>query len=282
MSHDRGVEPAPSSFPRRVRRGDTVLGIFVKLASTESVDVAARAGFDFCVLDAEHSQLGPADLLRLVRHAAAIGFPPVVRLPELDAGTVNRVLESGAQGVQLSGLRSATDAGSLRSCMRYPPEGTRSVSLAQPAAAYGARPLADYLASTAADPALVVGQVESATTDDPLDEVVSALDVVFVGTTDLSVDLGFPGDLHHRAVVARMGEIAEAASATGARLGAWASTAEQAHELRPLAATYLVVGSDLQVLQQGTAALVSAFRRRSEGAKGVAAPRARTRSPEPS
>jgi 4-hydroxy-2-oxoheptanedioate aldolase len=245
------------SFTARVLAGERVVGTFVKLADPGSVDLAAAAGLDFCVVDAEHSQLTRGDVSRLVRHAAATGFPAVVRLPVLDHGEVNRVVEAGASGVQLSGLRSATTAAALRSAMRFPPEGARSVSLAQPAAGYGARALADYLLASATDPPLVVGQIESATTDDPLDDVLGPLDVAFVGTTDLSVDLGVPGEVEHPAVVARIEEIASSAEARGIRVGGWTSTAAEAATLHARGASYLVIGSDLQLLRHGMAALAT-------------------------
>jgi 4-hydroxy-2-oxoheptanedioate aldolase len=251
------VTSGSSSFTGRVRAGERVVGTFVKLADPESVDLVATAGFDFCVIDGEHSQLTPGDVSRLVRHAAAAGLPALVRFPTLDPGEVNRVLEAGASGVQLSGLRCAASARAFRGAMRYPPEGSRSVSLAQPAAGYGSRPLSDYLAACAADPPLVVGQIESATTDDPLEDVVAGLDVAFVGTTDLSVDLGVPGKVEHPLLVTRVEELATAASARGVRLGGWTSSAAQVAALRARGATYLVVGSDLQLLQHGLAALAA-------------------------
>src|SRR5437763_15265650 len=89
------------------------VGTFVKLPALESIDLCA-ASLDFCVVDYEHSQLAEGDVLRLVRHAAALGFPAVVRIPEVDGGLVNRLLEAGAAGLQLSRVRRA-GAGRTRS-----------------------------------------------------------------------------------------------------------------------------------------------------------------------
>ncbi|MGH9089212.1 MAG: HpcH/HpaI aldolase family protein, partial [Acidimicrobiales bacterium] len=214
--------PSGRSFGACVRRGERVVGTFVKLPALESVDLAARCGFDFLVVDAEHSQLADADVARLVRHATALGLPAVVRVPSGDAGQVNRLLEAGAVGIQLSTVRRVAQAVALRSATRYPPEGSRSVSAAQPAAGYGRRPLAEYLAAMADEPPLVIGQVETATTDDPLEQLAGPLDAVFLGTTDLAADLGVPGEGAHPAVVARIEEIAAAARATGTVLGGWA------------------------------------------------------------
>jgi 4-hydroxy-2-oxoheptanedioate aldolase len=190
--------------------------LFVKLGATEVLDIAARSGLDFGVVDLEHSQLSEADGLRLTRHAAAIGLPALVRVPELDRGAVNRLLEAGARGIQLSTVRSVAQVEALRAATRYAPEGNRSISLAHPGAAYGDVPLGDYLdAETRTPPELVV-QIETAETDDPLDDVLAAgADVAFVGTTDLSVDLG----LDRERVRERVEAIAAAAARAGVGLG---------------------------------------------------------------
>src|SRR5215217_5368899 len=130
-----------------LRRRNRRKGLFVKLGATEVLDIAASSELDFVVVDLEHSQLSEADGLRLTRHAAAIGLRALVRLPELDRGTVNRLLEAGAGGIQLSTVRSVAQVRALRAAMRYAPEGHRSISLAHPGAGYGAVPLADYLAA---------------------------------------------------------------------------------------------------------------------------------------
>jgi 4-hydroxy-2-oxoheptanedioate aldolase len=217
-------------------------GLFLKLASTEIVDLVATAGLQFVVVDLEHSQLSEGDARSLVRHASAIGLPAVVRLAEIDRGAVNRLLEAGAAGIQLSTVRRADQVHELRSLTRYAPEGTRSVSLAHPQARYGATPLSNYLREQARRPPLVIAQLETAETDDPLGEILAAgPDVAFLGTTDLSVDLG----LDPSRVRARVDEIAEAAAAAGVPLGAFGLDDERI--------VYHVVSSDLSLLRAAVA-----------------------------
>jgi 4-hydroxy-2-oxoheptanedioate aldolase len=193
-------------------------GVFVKLPSTEVIDLVAASGFSFAVVDLEHSQLSEADARALVRHARAVGLPALVRIPEPDRGLVNRLLEAGASGIQLSTVRSAGQVRAARSQMRYAPDGSRSISLAHPQAGYGATPLADYLAGQRAQPPLLVAQIETAESDDTLAEIAGAgADAIFIGTTDLSVDLG----LDDERLTARVDEIAAAAAAAGLPLGAF-------------------------------------------------------------
>src|SRR3954471_15390087 len=166
-------------------------GLFVKLGSTEVIDVIAASGLDFAVVDMEHSQVSGPQARALVRHAKAIGFPALVRVPDVDRGEVNRLLEAGAAGIQVSTVRSTAQVRALREALLYAPAGARSISLAHPEAGYGAIGLEDYLRFAASHPPLLVAQIETAETDDPLDEILAAgVDVAFLGLTDLSVDLG--------------------------------------------------------------------------------------------
>jgi 4-hydroxy-2-oxoheptanedioate aldolase len=214
------------------------VGTFVKLPALESIDVCA-ATLDFCVVDHEHSQLSEADVLRLVRHAAALRFPAVVRIPEVDRGLVNRLLEAGAAGIQLSSVRRVAEVEALRDAALYAPAGRRSISLGHPAARYGATPLRDYLAG--AERPLLVAQLETRETDDPLDEICAAgADVVFLGLPDLLVDCGLDEGAAH----GRADAIAAAAERAGVALGGFGNE----DRFR-----YAVVSSDVALLREAVA-----------------------------
>jgi 4-hydroxy-2-oxoheptanedioate aldolase len=217
-------------------------GVFIKLSSTEVIDLVAAAGFEFGVVDLEHSQLSEADARALVRHGRAVGLPTLVRIPELDRGTVNRLLEAGAAGIQLSTVRTAAQVSAARAMTRYAPDGARSISLAHPQAGYGAVSLADYLQAQRTESPLVVAQIETAATDDPLEEIMAAgPDVAFAGTTDLAVDMGLDG----QRVRARVEEIASAAAAAAIPFGAFALDDERV--------IYQVLASDLTLLRTALA-----------------------------
>lgn len=230
-----------------VARG-VAIGTFVKLADTDTIELVAAAGFDFAVVDLEHSGLGEQDAAALVRHAQLCGLPALVRVPTVDGAVINRLLEAGAAGVQLSMLTRVDQTRELIACTRFAPRGRRSVSLANRVAGFGAVPLADFLAREAADPPVLVGQIETAETE-PVRELIAPLDACFVGTTDLSVDLGpdAPAEALPKAVAALAGH----AEATGVAFGGWAPAAKAAARLGLADARYLVVGSDLQILGAG-------------------------------
>lgn len=244
----------------RLRGGPPLVGTFVKLPALESVDVARSVGFDLAVVDAEHSQLDEGAILSLLRHGAALDFPVLVRTPSRDAGSLNRLLEAGAAGIQLSTLRACAERDAIVSATRYAPDGTRSVSLAHPGADYSGIPLAEYLERSKQFP-LLVGQIETASTVDPLPEVLRGLDAAFIGTTDLSVDLGRPGMLDDPRVTGRVAEIAAAASRAGVALGAWVPNADALGKLGNARFRYVLIGSDLQSLRAGLSIVPSAARK---------------------
>jgi 4-hydroxy-2-oxoheptanedioate aldolase len=121
------------------------------------------------------------------------------------------------------------------------------VSLAHVEAGYGAVPLAE---AVKIEPPLLVGQIETATTVDPIEEIASAgLDVVFLGLTDLTVDVAFD----ERRVIEWVEAVTAAAKAAGVALGAFASDRSRI----PDAATYAALGSDVAMLQRAAGEAVS-------------------------
>jgi 4-hydroxy-2-oxoheptanedioate aldolase len=229
---------APVSSLRRLLGDRRLVGTFVKLAALESIEIAA-AELDFAVVDLEHSQLSEADALRLVNHARALGLPAVVRIPAVDRGLVNRLLEAGAAGLQLSSVRRSAEVRALRDAALYAPAGRRSISLAHPVARFGATPLDEYVRGL--EPPLLVAQLETVETDDALDEVVRAgVDVVFLGVTDLLVDAGLDRERSHT----RAEEIAASVQGAGVHLGGFGTDERY---------RYAVVSSDVALLREAVA-----------------------------
>ena len=237
------VHELRDALRRGISGGVQLVGTFVKLPSVDVVEMAAAGGLDFVVVDLEHSTLSERDALALVRHADLCGIAAMVRLTGLDAGLINRLLENGAAGIQLSMLATVAQTETLRAATAYSPRGRRSVSLAHRSAAFGAAGLRGYLDREATSPPVLVGQIETALTE-PLEQVLPGLDVCFVGTTDLSVDLGLSSD--------RMGEPVEriraGAEAAGVAFGGWAPSLAAVRDLGLGNAAYVVVGSDAQFL----------------------------------
>jgi 4-hydroxy-2-oxoheptanedioate aldolase len=137
----------------------------------------------------------------------------------------------------------------LVAATRYSPAGERSVSMAHVTADYGARTLAEYVADELEAPPVLIGQIETAKTVDPLDELARPpLDAVFIGTADLSVSLNHPGEMSHPAMRTRLEAIAETCRAADLPLGAYAGSAEAIPALVGTGVSYVALGADLSML----------------------------------
>lgn len=247
-SHDSGaVREHRTRLRQRIAAGDRLLGTFIKLATTDVLDMCAPI-LDLVVIDMEHSTLSETEVVALLRHARGIGLPALVRVPAVDPGRINRLLEAGATGIQLSMLSTQAEREALQDVSQYPPIGHRSVSLAHPTAAFGGLALADYLSSERDARPFLVGQIESEVEGD-LAELIAGLDVAFVGTTDLAVSRGLSGV--DGSLADAVAEISRGASEAGVAFGGWASQLEAVAAAGLDGAAMVLLGSDLQILATG-------------------------------
>lgn len=222
-------------------------GVFVKIPRAEVIDVLALAGYDFVVLDLEHSQMSYAEVRETLQAARANGLSATVRLPALDPGLANRLLEAGAEGIQVSSVDSSEAARSIKNALSYAPVGARSISLSQPAAKYGTEPVADYLAEHTRLP-LAIGQLETVEFNNSVSAIVPELDVAFIGTLDLSVSAGTPGSVAGGRAAETITQIEDAARESGTTLGIFAADPAEAISAAERGYRYVVVGSDLGLL----------------------------------
>jgi len=188
-----------NSTKAKLGSGEAVLGTFVFLNDPAVVEIAAIAGLDFVIVDAEHSAHDAASTEAMIRAADARGITPLVRVSELNEKEILRALESGAHGIVIPQIESGEQAARAVAAMRYPPYGTRSSCRQTRASEYG-RWAADF--ATHADEAdrelLIVALIETEAGLENLSEILDAgIEVAFLGRSDLSSSMGLRGDLTH-------------------------------------------------------------------------------------
>ncbi|MBA4023400.1 MAG: hypothetical protein C0482_13640 [Gordonia sp.] len=242
---------------------DAALGTMIKIDDFGVLDIARSAGVDFVVIDGEHSQLGDRGISRMLRYALALRLPALLRVATLDSGAVNRALEAGAVGIQLSNVNSRRQVDDLIDATRYAPGGARSISLAHPGADHGGMAIADYLADEVMHPPLVVVQIESPHLIDPLDEIIAGVDVAFHGPTDMSVALGLGGATDQQAYHRERQRLSDAAAAAAVPTGSWIADHTALEACTDRGDRYIAIGSDLQILGKGLRALTGRARARS-------------------
>jgi 2-dehydro-3-deoxyglucarate aldolase/4-hydroxy-2-oxoheptanedioate aldolase len=235
------------------------LGTWIKLDTTESVEIMADAGFDFVVIDLEHSPLGLDTAARMISLARASQVLPLVRVPGHDEARIGRILDAGAAGILAPHVDSADDARRVVSAMRFPPLGERGAGGTSRAGRWGLLPRAEYVRAGNED-VLCIPQLESVAAIESAPEIlaVEGVDAVFLGAGDLSLSLGLgPGDPR---VLELLAAGRAAALSAGKPCGAAAAGAEAAVRAGELGHGFVVVGNDATMLARSAHALVGSVR----------------------
>src|SRR5882757_2823084 len=170
----------------KLRAGKTVFGVFCELACADSVELAGIAGWDFVVVDCEHSSIAMSALPSFVRAGECGGVPVIVRVEDNLPALIQHALDSGAAGVQIPQIASGEAAGRAVRSARFHPLGERGFNPFVRAARFSSEPVAEFLRRSNAE-AVVVLQVESAAGLAAIDVVAgqAGLDVIFIGPYDL-------------------------------------------------------------------------------------------------
>lgn len=192
------LNPENMNFRDSLKSGQTKLGTWINSGSPINAEIAAQAGFDFVVVDVEHS---PVDLERTHALFQAIrsGNPdsvPMVRAHGVDYAHLKRYLDLGAGGIIAPFVNSVQDAELLVRACKYPPLGDRGVGFCR-ANDYGSN-LPNYV-SSANDEIVLTVQIEHIKGVDAIDEIlaVDGIDAAFIGPYDLSASMGITAQFDH-------------------------------------------------------------------------------------
>jgi len=185
----------------KIRRGEPSLGSWMAMAHPSIAEILAMAGYDWVVIETEHTAIDVSEVLRLIIAIEQRGSIPLVRLAWNDPIQAKAVLDSGAAGVLVPMVNCKADAELAVQMTKYPPLGFRGVGLAR-AQGYGEN-FDEYVQNANADSLLIV-QIEHIDAVDNIEEIVSVpgIDGTFIGPYDLSMSLGVPGQLTHPKVIA--------------------------------------------------------------------------------
>src|SRR5215212_9610340 len=187
---------------QKLREGEPVFGVSVMIPSPQIVEMVAAVGFDWVLLDCEHGTLTLESVELMAMAAEASGITAIARPMTKSAEHILQVLDRGVMGVQVPHVNTAADAREVIAAVKYHPLGRRSLAAGTRAAVYDAHgTLADYV-KAANEATLIAVQIEDREAVDNIDELlkVDGIDVFFVGPSDLSQSMGFPGNPKEPAV----------------------------------------------------------------------------------
>jgi 2-keto-3-deoxy-L-rhamnonate aldolase RhmA len=233
-----------------LRAGRPAVGTFCFLPEPGIVDIAGLAGFDFVIIDNEHSGKDFQAIEAMVRAAEVVDMTPLVRVPEADEKTILQMLELGAQGIVVPYVNSPDKARLAAQATRYPPEGIRGTCRSTRAASYGLHMsrFAEHM-RTCNEELLLVGLIEDKKGVEQIDAILAeGLDVCFLGRADLSSSLGFLGQLDHPEVAAAVAHVLAAVKRRDCVAGNAVYSAAEAKKCVDQGYRFLVYATDTQIL----------------------------------
>jgi len=193
------------SLKDKLKENRLTIGSWITLAHPAVAEIMADAGFEWLVVDMEHSVITIREAEELIRIISLKNVTPLVRLTCLDPNQIKRVMDAGAAGVIVPMVKTAEEAKMAVQAVKYPPEGIRSVGLAR-AQGYGTR--FDEYAEAVNEKSIVIIQIEHVEAINNLETIlrVDGVDGTIIGPYDLSGSMGKPGRFEEKDVLEKLKE----------------------------------------------------------------------------
>ena len=204
----------------KIKAGKTAYGVFVPMWCPNIVEIVGHIGFDYVILDAEHGPMAAENCEHMVRATDCVNITPIIRVAMNIRQNILRYLDTGALGVLMPQINSRAEIEAVIESVKYPPEGRRGLAAVR-AANYGLTgSLGDYV-KEANQETMVIVQVETMQAIDNLGEILAApgTDVIFIGPSDLSSAMGYPGQINHPEVQKMIGYLVKEIRAAGKAAG---------------------------------------------------------------
>jgi len=235
------------------------IGTWIMSASPIVAEAVGCAGFDWGVIDMEHTPLDMMEIVHMLQAVAGTKLVPVVRIPWNDTVLVKRVLDAGAQTLLFPFVQNAEEARRAVAATRYPPEGVRGMAGMSRGSRFGTTP--DYYKAANRQIGVIV-QLETPAAVHQLEDIaaVDGVDAIFLGPADLSGAMGHVGNLTHPAVMELMTQAAQRCKTLGKPVGTVGGTADVVAQYRAAGYTFIAIASDLGLLMRGAQAAVAALR----------------------
>ncbi len=253
------VDLPQNPFKRALKAGQPQIGLWSSLSSNYAVEVIAGAGFDWILLDMEHSPNDLESLLSQLQAAAPYATHPIVRVPWNDMVTIKRVLDAGAQSLLIPYVQNASDAKAAVSNTRYPPAGVRGVAGTTRATRFGR--VKDY-AKRAHEELCVLVQLETKPALEEIEKVaaIDGVDGIFIGPADLHASMGYTGETANPAVMPLIEDSIRRIRKAGKAPGYLSPVEADAKRMLAAGAQFVAVGADVGLLARGAENLLARFK----------------------
>ncbi|MCX7558757.1 aldolase/citrate lyase family protein [Sulfitobacter sp. F26204] len=242
---------AANTFTRALAAGKKQIGLWISLSSPFASEVTAPAGFDWALIDMEHTPNDYFSVLGQLQAFSGTTTTPIVRPEWNDPVTVKRLLDLGASGLLFPMIQTVQEAEQAVASTRYPPNGTRGVSGAVRANKFGR--VTDYVARIEEETTVLL-QLESTAALACAEEIaaVDGVSGIFFGPADIAADIGKVGKPMDPEVWALIKPVAKKLMARGMPVGTLVLDPSFATELLKDGFSFVACGSDVSLLAKAS------------------------------
>jgi 4-hydroxy-2-oxoheptanedioate aldolase len=253
------MELRRNAFKHAIAGGQLQIGLWCSLCSNIAADIVRDAGFDWLLLDTEHSPNEIPDLLGQLQAVDGGEATPIVRPAWNDIVLIKRCLDIGAPALLVPHVQNPAEAKSAVAAVRYPPRGVRGVAVSARASRYGRT--ANYLKKADSEICLLV-QVETRLALVELEAIaaVEGVDGVFIGPSDLAASLGHVGNPAHPEVQKAIEDAVTRLKTVGKPAGILTGNEDEIRRYIGWGYTFVAVGSDVGLLARGADSLAKKFK----------------------
>jgi 4-hydroxy-2-oxoheptanedioate aldolase len=253
------VDIPKNKFKHAIKSGQQQIGLWCSLSHHFSVEVVAGAGFDWLLLDTEHSPNDIESVFTQLQAAAPYHSHPIVRVPWNDMVTIKRYLDIGAQTLLIPFIQNEEEAKRAVAYTRYPPYGVRGVAGTTRATRFGR--VKDY-ARHAQDEICVLLQIENQAGLDNLEKIaaVEGVDGVFIGPADLHASLGYMGETNNPKVMPIIDDAIRRIKKAGKAAGILTGVEADARRWMAEGTLFTAVGADVGLLARASDTLAAKFK----------------------
>jgi 4-hydroxy-2-oxoheptanedioate aldolase len=247
-----------NAFKHAIAKGELQIGLWCSLCSPITAEIVSHSGFDWLLLDTEHSPNEVPDVLAQLQAVQAGTAAAIVRPAWNDIVLIKRFLDIGAQTLLIPFVQTPEEARRAVEATRYPPGGIRGITGSGRASRYGR--VKDYLKNASQEICLLV-QVETKSALDRIEDIaaVEGIDGVFIGPNDLSASFGHIGNWAHADVQDALQDAVRRLKKIGKPAGILTPNEDEAKRFIAWGYTFVAVGADLGLLARGADGLAKRF-----------------------
>lgn len=248
----------PNLAKQRLARNELVICLGVNQLRTPNIAmIAAACGFDAIYIDLEHNPTSLETASGVCVAALGMGVTPIARVTSHDPHDATRILDCGAQGVMVPHIQTAAEARAVVEACRFAPIGHRSAAGGVPSLGYAALKQGE-INRLLNEHTLLIAMLETPEAIANVDAIaaVDGIDMVHIGSTDLSTEMGIPGEYKHDRMRVAYEATAAAAKKYGKSMGVGGVREDLPFQtwLVQLGVRYLTSGSDVgYILSAGRA-----------------------------